>query len=260
MNALAIRLAALASLALASASAHATFFSFASDSNSQGFTFNGTLGAGTSFNLINDSINTFTLRIDDDNRALPSIEIPVNFVSNLVATPAASIPDPVFANRFTHVYGVTGSFSFFQQGTGNLLVRVDIAGNTPSVLTVPGSRNAWSSAGAVIGSDAFTSVTYTATSTLAALLGGASTAAQYGVIIPSGQSQASSTATDDFSFDLTVINNGTLGSDVALDSNGRPTTSFFSEGSYSGFANIPAPGAATLLGLGTLLAARRRRL
>ncbi len=259
MNAVAIRLTALGALALSSASAHATFFSFASDSNSQGFTFRGTLGAGTSFNLINDTVNTFMLRVDDDNRSLPSIEIPVNFVSSLVATPALSFPDPVIPNRFTHVYGVTGSFSFFQQGTGNLLVRVDLGGVTPAVLTVPGSRTAWSTAGAIMGSDTFTDVTYTATSTLVSLLGGAAVAAQYGVVIPGGMSQASSTSPDDFAFDLTVINNGTIGADVALDSNARPTTAFFSEGSYSGFANIPAPGAAAMLGIGTLLAARRRR-
>lgn len=262
MNVLAVRLAALGAVALASTAAHATFFSFASDSNQQGFTFRGQLGAGQSFSLLNDTINTFSLRVDDDNRSLPSIEIPVTFTANLVATPATSFPDPVIPNRFTHTYGVIGFFEFRQQGTGNLLVRVDVGGpvpGTPGVMAVPGTRTTWSSTGAVIGSDSFTNVTYTATDSLVGLLGGAATAAQYGVVIAPGQTQVQSATPDDFSFDLTVLNNGTLGADVALDSNFRPTTGFFSEGSYSGFTNIPTPGAAAMLGLGTLLAARRRR-
>jgi len=68
------------------------------------------------------------------------------------------------------------------------------------VLTVPGSQTAWSSTGAVLGADSFADITYTATNELIAALGGATIAAQYGVLGGAFGAQS------DFAFDLTVIN------------------------------------------------------
>src|ERR1041384_118940 len=83
----AVMLLAVGSALSLATSAQATFFSFASDNNSNSFTFAGTAGAGGSF-TINESTRPtgFNLLIDDNNGSFASVSIPVEFRANFVAS------------------------------------------------------------------------------------------------------------------------------------------------------------------------------
>jgi MYXO-CTERM domain-containing protein len=272
---------ALALSALAG-SAQATFFSFASDGGDSYFTFRGTAGTGGSFNITEGSpaglpgpsatqaYSPITLRIDDNNGSNPRVDIRTKFTANLTASYLSSAN--IFGSLWQHTYRVTGSFSFLDAVTGNLLLRADILDNSGGILTVPGGANTWSSVGAVLGADSFpgtAGIQYTATSDLVTAMGGAAAAAMYNIVIPSGNTQQVSVGPDDFGFDLTVLNVPAAGSQtpvpgaqVALNPQTfLPTQAWASESSFSGSAvgGIPTPGAAALMGLGGLVAARRRR-
>jgi len=248
----------LAAMGGLSATAQATFFSFASDVNSNGYTFGGTAGAGGSFSISDFSRpNTFTLIVDDNNGPLPSVSIPVEFHASLTANAGASTQ--ISGSLYQHNYRVTGSFSFVDM-MGNTLLTVTI-GPSAGTLTVPGSQNAWSSVGAVLGADSFADVTYTASSAFVAALGGSATAAGYGITVGAGGT-GSSVGPDDLAFDLTAINSGSIGALVALDpTTHTPTSLWRAESSYSGtaFGGIPSPGSCGLVGLGGVLVFGRRR-
>ena len=101
-----------------------------------------------------------------------------------------------------------------------------IGANNPGLFTVPGTQNAWSSVGAVLGADSFADVTYTATTALVTAMGGAATAAQYGIVV-GGSGSSSSIGPDDFGFDLSVLNSGAIGLLVGLDPTTKlPTTAW----------------------------------
>jgi len=249
---------AAAGLALGlSQSAHATFFSFASDINSNGFTFAGTSGSGGSFTFGEaNRPNTFNLLIDDNNGPNPSVSLGVEFRANLVASHHVGF---TVGPLIHHSYQVSGSFGFYQNNVA--LLTVQIGSGAPGVLTVPGSSTTWSSTGAVLGADSYADVTYTATNALvAAMAAQGANASNYGITVgPSGT--ASSTGPDDFSFSLTFLNSGGIGNPVPLNANtGLPTASWQSEASYSGSATagIPAPSAA-LVGVGAAVIGLRRR-
>lgn len=251
-----------AALTLASGVHAATFFSFASDTNDTAYTFSGSAGNAStpsSFTLTNDITSSFSLRIDDGNGGAPEKFVQVKFFATLTATHANSALEA--GGDWRHSYSVTGSFGFNDSISNNLLLRCDINAATPALMTAFGTENGWGSSGAVLGSDSFSTITYTATDLLVTRLGGAAMAAMYGIIVPVG-GQASSVGPDDFGFTMTVINSGTPGNLVGLDPIRKtPTTSWKSESSYSGSAinGIPAPSAASLLGLAGMLVARRRR-
>jgi len=238
--------------------AKATFFSFASDVNSNAFTFAGSAGTAGAFTLTDFSRpNTYNLLIDDNNGPLPSISIPVEFHANLSVTSGTSTN--IAGSLFQHSYRVLGTFGFFDM-MGNALLTVTVGPNA-GVLTVPGTATAWSTSGAVLGADSFADVTYSGTAALVAAMGGAATAAQYGISV-GASTTASSVGPDDFSFDLSVLNSGSIGSGVAIDPNTKlPTAAWRSESSFSGsaFGGIPAPGSLALIGLGGLVAVRRNR-
>jgi hypothetical protein len=247
------RIAACAfSLAALAGSARATLFSFASDVNSNSFTFAGTAGAGGSFTMSDFSRpNTFNLLVDDNNGPMPTISIPVEFRCDLNITNGTSTQ--IAGTLYQHSYRALGSFGFYDS-MGNPLLTVVIGPNA-GVLTVPGSQNSWSTTGAVLGSDSFADVTYTASAAFIADLGGAAAAQAYGI------TTASSVGPDDFAFSLSVINAGAIGATVSLDpTTHAPTTSWRSESSYSGsaFGGVPAPGAMSLVSFGVALIARRR--
>jgi hypothetical protein len=245
-------------LSLATASAHATFFSFASGVNSNSFTFAGTAGSGGSFNITDFSRpNTYNLLVDDNNGPLPTITVPVELHANLTLSGGASTQ--VAGLLYQHTYHVLGSFGFYDS-MGNALLTVDIGPNS-GLLTVPGTQTSWSTTGAVLGADSFADVTYTAHTALVSALGGTTAAAQYGISV-GANGLGASLGPDDFAFDLSVLNAGAIGATVPIDPTTKaPLAAWRSESSFSGsaFGGVPAPGACGLLSLGLVLLSHRRR-
>lgn len=251
---------ALALLSLAG-SAQAAFFSFASDDDSSQFTFRGTAGSGSSFSISNGrspSTTPVTLKIDDNNGALPTVSLNVGFLADMTVRWEGSVG---VAGSQTHVYSVLGSFSFVNDAGAPLLTGTFNNANTPAVMTVLGSMTNWGSAGSIFGSDTVSgfagAVTWTATADLIALANSQSiNLAQYGIVA------GSSASPDDFAFTLTDLN--AANANVPIDSMSRlPSAAWQSEGSFSGSAvnGIPSPsGAVALVGAaGLILAGRRRR-
>ena len=249
----ALGIAALAALGMAG-SAQATFFSFASDMNSNAYTFGGTAGTAGSFSITDFSRpNTFTLLIDDNNGPLPTLSIAMEFHAALTA--GAGHSTNIAGNVYQHTYSVSGTFGFFN-ASGAALLTAAISAINPAILTVPGSQTTWSSTGAVLGATSFSDITYTATSALVTAMGGAAIAAQYGIFAGSSAPPA------DFGFDLSVLNAGAIGQAVAIDPTTKaPTTAWRSESSYSGSAAsfVPSPGSVMLFGTAAFIFGARRR-
>ena len=245
-------------LALAAGSAQATFFSFASDVNSNSYTFAGTTGTGGAFSITDFSRpNTYTLLVDDDNGPAPTKNIAVEFHANLAISGGTSTS--LGGSLFQHSYHVLGTFGFYDM-MGNALLTVNI-GPSAGVLTVPGTATTWATTGAVLGSDSFADVSYTASAAFVAALGGASMASMYGIAVGTN-GFGTSLGPDDFAFDLSALNAGAIGASVTIDAATKaPTVSWRSESSFSGAAfgtGIPAPGTVGLLALGLGLIAHRR--
>ena len=230
-------------IAALAGTANASFFSFASDNDDQSWTFSG-MGGGM-FDAA-DATDALTLLIDDNNGPLAPLELSVEFDADFALTYVASVA--IGGGNFLHTYTVDGMFTFDDANSGDQLFQVDFTG---AVLTAPGGENSWSSTAAALGSDTFTDVTYTSFVEFA----------DYGVF------EGESVGPDDFGFDLTVLNTSgeipfgdpdALG--VDLDPNFLPAAQWWSEGSFSGSATfVPAPGSIALLGLGGLVAFRRKR-
>lgn len=237
-------------------SAQATLFSFASDMNSNAYTFGGTAGSGPAgaFSITDFSRpNTFALHIDDNNGPLATLMIPVEFRANITAQTLSSTN--LVGSLWQHSYKVSGSFGFYN-AAGTALLTVAIGSTNPGVLTVPGTATAWSSTGAVLGANSFSDITYTVSSAFIAAMGGASNAALYGITLGNLGSPA------DFAFDLSALNGSATSMAVGIDPVTKaPTGAWRSESSYSGRAGglVPSPGAAALLGAGGLLVGVRRR-
>lgn len=255
---MASRISVLGAAALAAAGlacpAHATFFSFASGAQSSSYTFGGSAGVLGAFNLTDFSRpNTFLLHVDDNNGALPTLTIPVEFHSSLTARSGQSAN--IAGGLWLHTYLVTGSFGFYDT-LGNPLLTVQVGPLRPAVLTVPGSQTAWSSTGAVLGADSFSDAVYTGSNAFITALGGPVIAAQYGV------SSNNFGPPSDFAFDLSVLNAGAPGLAVAIDPLTKaPITTWQSESSYSGSVEgpIPTPGTAALIAGAAFISGSRRR-
>jgi len=249
----------LAAAALAG-SAQAAFFSFASDNDHLNYTFAGTAGAGGTFAITQDvGPSNFLLLVVPANGPFPPQQIATTFSSNLTATWAND--NNVAGSLWMHTYTVSGTFGFSNPVNGDQYLKVTIGSGSPGVFTVPGTQTSWSSTGAVLGADSFADVTYTFYPALIAALGGGPSAMTYGISVPNGIS-GDSTGPDDFAFDLSVMNAGTMGINVMLNPQTHlPTTTWKSESSFSGSATglVPTPGAAGLLGLAGLATLRRRR-
>lgn len=251
-----VGVSALATMALAG-TAQATFFSFASDVNSNAFTFAGTAGPTGTFTISQASqVNNFTLLIDDNNNSQPTLAITgLTLQANLTAT--GGVSQNLAGTTFQHSYRVTGTISFLSGA--NTLLTILIGANNQAVLTVPGTQNQWSTSGAVLGADSFADVTYRATSNLVnAITGLGANAAAYGIAVGPGGT-ADSVGPDDFAFTLTTINAGTIGTGPTLNANSAPTTPWQAESSYSGSTTIPTPASVALMGVAGLVATRRRR-
>ncbi|HMN39670.1 MAG TPA: hypothetical protein PKE29_02420 [Phycisphaerales bacterium] len=245
--------AAVAAAALASP-AQATFFSFASDMNSNAYTFGGSAGLLGSFNITDFSRpNTFTLKIDDNNGPLSTVSIPVEFRAALTASAGQSTS--ITPSLWQHSYSVAGTFGFYD-AAGTALLTANVGASNPAVLTVPGTQTTWSSTGAVLGATSYSDVTYTASAALITAMGGTAAAAQYGIFLGASGTPA------DFAFGLTALNGGAIGLSVAIDPTTKaPTTAWRSESSFSGSAAgfVPSPGSAMLVGTAGLLMTTRRR-
>lgn len=228
-------LPAILGLVTIAGSAQAALFSFASDTNQTDFTFG---GLGNAVTDAQDPFDPVVLLVDDDNGPLAPLEFEVEFDADFtIAHQGSTLVAP---GIFTHTYSLNGTFTF--TGATGLLLRVDIEGGAMVAL---GGQNAWGSTDTILGSDDPGEVTYTWSGGDLPL---------YNVF------NGESIGTDDAAFTLTFLQTA-LGAGVGLDPTTRlPTTSWNSEGSFSGTAFfVPAPGASALLALAGMTALRRRR-
>ena len=235
-------------VALAAGSAHAAFFSFASGSASNAWTFNGnalslTDGTGPG--------NPILLQIDDNNGPAPALQVSVSFVAQYTLTFVGAVNLPGGAQALS--YAANGSFTF-----------TDIAAGTPLLTTTFSNALFSVRAGANNGPWATTAslqVDNGLGASVSMVWGGANLP-QYG-LAPG----ALTGSPRGFGFDLTGLNSsGAMpyngqNPGVATNSVSRlPEAQWWSEASYSSTANvIPAPASIALMGLGGLAIARRRR-
>lgn len=239
-------------------SAQATLFSFASDDESDFFTFRGTAATGSSFSMMQgrDPRNRVTLKIDDENGARPTVSLDVGFTANWTLTWIGSVG---MGNAQTHAYALSGTFTFVDPNTGADLLTIAVTNQSPAGMTIGGTMSQWGSAGGMFGSDSSASVVYTATPALITLFNantsGGATNADYELF-----TGASIGPNDDFGFSLTFVN--AAGGPVPINQTTRlPSAAWNAEGSYSGSATflIPSPGSLALMGAAGLVALRRRR-
>lgn len=219
-------------------SAQASLFSFASDNDHTSWTFRG-LGSGI-FNA-SDPTDPQVLLIDDNNGVHPALSLDVNFEAAFQLQYVASVP--IGGGAFVHTYVLSGSFGFTNRVSGTPILTADFA---DGAFTAIGGAASWSPTGTVQANDND--------------FGGSVTYHWFGGALPDyGLFPGSSLGPDDMAFTLTVLNH--LGAAVGLDERHMPVAQWFSEGSYSGSASnfIPAPGVASLLGLGGLSLLRRKR-
>jgi len=247
-----IRQSLTAAIVLASmaGAANATLFSFASDNaNHTAFTF---IGKGNVIQAAPQDNPTF-LFADDDNGPLPPLSGATRFVADMRINFLASVP--LGGGNFIHNYALSGGdgpFDFgwvdFQTGAPLLTAKIRGSGHAE---TAVGPAFGWGSTATLQGADSESAnVVYT----------------WWGEDLPAyGLYKGESVGHDDFSFTLTWLqHDGVLGvplvSDDAAGDFKLPATTWISEGSFSGTAHfVPTPGAMALLGLGGLVAGRRRR-
>ena len=231
-------------IALMAGSASAAFFSFASDRDDMSWTFT---GAGASITDAHDPGDPLVLLVDDQNGILPELEFDVEFNASMTITHVGSIP---VGTNWSHNYLLSGTFEFLD-ATGAPLLTVSLDN---ALLTALGGQASWYTTATMQGSDLGTNgvtVDY---------VWHGSALPDY-ELFPGLQSDPS-----DFGFDLTVLNTSGIlpymggGEGVGLDANMLPDQTWYSEASYSGWANpIPTPAGALTLVLGGLVATRRRR-
>jgi hypothetical protein len=234
--------------------------SFASDNDSDAFTFRGTAAAGNTFSIRNGRdpmANPLMLRIDDRNGSLPTVSMNVGFLADFTATWQGSVG---VAGNFAHVYSVLGTFGFVNPANPAQVWLTGTVSNasTPGILTIPGPANQWGSAGSISGSDVTANfagaVVYTATQALI------NAAQGLGInLAPYFISPGTSISPDDFAFSMSVLTSGPGAVPISPITR-LPTSGWQSEGSYSGATFlIPAPGALGLLAWGGVVAAGRGR-
>lgn len=253
-------IASATSLLFAAGAAQAQFFSFASDTDAASWTFTYDPQTGTITDA-DDSADPVVLLIDDRNGPAAAAGVSAEFEADFTIAAQAAVP--LSGSDFLHIYTVNGSFEFLVDvGAGlQTAMRIDFRDAT---LTARGSRDQWYSTATIAGGDSVDNDTRVSYSFFQPLLDSVPNAAELGLAV------GTSVGPDDFSFDLTSINtSGLVPFDPATDPDSvgvptggagqLPTDVFWSEGSFSGSAVIPSPGAAALLGLGGLAAARRRR-
>jgi MYXO-CTERM domain-containing protein len=235
-------------IAALAGSANAAFFSFASDNDSSSWTFS---GMAATVGDAEDARDPQVLLIDDDNGILPTIAIAVEFEADFTIAYRGSV---ALAGGFAHNYDLSGSFAFL---SGNVpLISASIINGS---FTAQGPTQAsWGTTAGIQGNDQAGTVVYSFSQAFFDMLEDMDVnPADYGI---SRVSQ--SDGIDDAAFTLTVLNRGDGFANRGVDLNPQtmlPLSEWRSEGSYSGSAVVPTPGAIALLGLGGLVAIRRRR-
>lgn len=245
-------LSAVLALAAVAGAANATLFSFASDNfNHTAFTFTGKGSVITAAPQDKPTV----LYLDDNNGPLPPAGFDTRFVADMRISFLASVP--LGGGNFIHNYALGGNadpatpdFGWVDFVTGAPLLTAKIFG-TGHAETAVGPAFGWGSTATLQGADSQSSgVEYT----------------WWGPDAPAyGLYTGKSVGHDDFSFTLTWLQSA-AGLGVALESNDAspdfklPATDWVSEGSFSGSAVfVPTPGSLALLGLGGLIASRRKR-
>ncbi len=232
----------LAMLAVAglTASANATFFSFASDSANRQWTFK---GQGNSITQGDVNGSDIDLILNDDNGGA-EISIATKFFADWTITHVTST---TIGGYVAHSYRATGMFEWRDASSGAMVLRGDF---TDALFTATGRANSWDSTATVMGADSYTQFGYTS-----------------GINMPAvGMAVGAMGGPQDFGFTLTVINTSgrlpyvpnSANRGASLGADLMPNRSWWSEGSFSGSA-VPTPGSVALLGLGGLLCVKRRR-
>ena len=218
--------------------AHADYFSFASDSNPDGPTF---LGGRQVLSRFRDALPVDPTGITvgflwdaDENGPNPAILIPSSFRFQADFT-GHSVQNVlgVFINSYT----ATGFYEYRTLNPASALVlRVEFS--SAVFTSVSSSANTW-------GATATLQDQSRTDGSLRFIAGNALPGADY------------SNAPGDFAFTLTNLRNNAGGS-IQLNTEGNPNAEWRSEGSWSAHVT-PAPGSMALLGIGSLVATRRRR-
>ncbi len=232
-----IAVSSVFAMSIISGSAHAAFFSFASDRDHTSWTFS---GLGGVVEDAQDPFDPVILLIDDDNGVLPAIEFNAEFDANISITHAASIPLGG-GGMWAHNYMANGSFLFSDSNSDPLLT----ATFQGALMTSLGTASAWGSTATIQGNDNIASaVEYT----------------WFGPDMPDyGLFTGDLLDPEDFGFDLTVLQTQS-GLGVSLDGQFMPNELWSSEASFSGSgSNIPTPMSLMPLAAGSMLILRRRR-
>lgn len=231
-----------AALALAAGTAQGAFFSFASDFSDQSWVFTGTGSSITHATGPNDPIVLF---IDDNNGALPTLQVSTRFEANFTLQTVGSLP--LGGGFFSHNYRLDGSYKFTDIASGTTLLTVNF---NDALFTAGGGQFSWGGTAAIQANSAVgSSVSFT--------WGGAALPGYGlapGVVGPGG-----------FGFTLTALNTSgvipfnfqNIGVNVTP-ATALPVQQWWSESSFSASV-IPAPASLMLLGLGGLAMARRGR-
>src|SRR4051812_41940502 len=109
---------ACAALALAAGSAHAAFFSFASDTSDHSWVFTGNAAGVT--NATNGNADPLVLNIDDDNGQASRLQVSVNFAANYTLSFVGSVPLP--GGAISYNYAASGNFTFTDIASGTTLL------------------------------------------------------------------------------------------------------------------------------------------
>jgi len=236
-------LAGAALVALAAGSANAAFLSFASDTADNAWTFT---GSGASIINGTGPTNYLTLHIDDNNGALPRIDVSTRFTASFNIALVSSVPLP--GGAFSHNYTAGGAFNFVDVAAGSTLLTVTFEN---LLFNSRGGQFSWGTTAALQGDNSF---------------GGIVNMVWNGASLPGYGLANGGQYAGGFAFDFSALNTsgaipwGGQNPGVAIGpAAGLPVSTWFSESSFSA-TTVPAPGVLALLGLAGLNCSRRRRV